>query len=314
MNDKGYQPSFPIEDVNAAPRRLCMLLWGLAAAGKTTWAATAPGQKLILSFGDNEAASLIGRKDVQVMPIYKYKTEDIFKFGADAFGLDRFLYENRQYQTVICDSVTMLQQRALERSVEVGLGASPRFTPTMMTPGQSAYGGRLALSLMVMDALMRVTAKHNVHLIFTAHENEAVTVPDGKGGQSVIDITVTLGGKLMGLTTSRLSEIWHLRTITGRDYRIVSIRPQANRRPMRSKIFSNKGEPSFIVEYDPERPDTDKDQMTIAKFYQQWERSNGKIPVPDNRPGGKKEDNAGRPVRELPKRTLPVISNKDKRV
>lgn len=307
MNGKTRQPSFPIEDVNEGPRRLCMLLWGLAAAGKTTYAATAPGQKLVLAMGDNEHASLMGRKDVRVMHLYKQKTEDIFKAGADAFDLDHYLYEHREIKTVILDSVTMLQQRALERAIDVGLGASQRFTPSLLTPGIPAYGGRLSLTLMVMDALMRVTAKHNVHMIFTAHESDAKTKADGKGNEEIIEITVSLGGKLMNLTTSRLSEIWHLRESMGRERRrILTVRNSAFRRPMRTKIFSNRGSASFLIDYDPERPDTDKDQMTIARFYEQWVKSNGKIPVPDNRKGGDQEDNAERP-------RLKLVDNRDKK-
>lgn len=305
---KEYQPSFPVEDVSVAPRRLCMLIWGPAAGGKTTWVATAPGQKLFLAMGDNEHASLMGRKDVKVMHLYKQKTEDIFKHGAGAFGLDRYLLENRDIKTVILDSLTMLQHRALERAVGIGMGASPRFTPTMIVPGKPAYGGRLQFSLLVMDALMQVTAKHNVHMIFTAHESDPRTKPDGKGGEDIVDIPVSLGGQLINLTTSRLSEIWHLRQDPGRDKkRIITIRNSGFRRPMRSKMFSNKGSASFVLEYDAERPDTDKNQMTIAKFYEQWTKSStGKIIVPDNRRGGDTEDNADRP-----RRTLEVVDNSE---
>jgi hypothetical protein len=47
--------------------RLSMILWGLANVGKTTLAATAPGEKLWLSFGDNEHASVAHSDDVHVM-------------------------------------------------------------------------------------------------------------------------------------------------------------------------------------------------------------------------------------------------------
>ena len=60
---------FPIRRGAESALRLTMLLWGSAGAGKTTYAATAPGDKLWFSFGDSEHASVAGRSDVFVMDL-----------------------------------------------------------------------------------------------------------------------------------------------------------------------------------------------------------------------------------------------------
>lgn len=291
MNDK---MRFPVREMDQSVPRLCMILWGPSGAGKTTWAATAPGKKVWITLGDNEHASLLGRKDVKIMSLFNERTDDIFMHGASAFGLDRYLYENRDVKTIVLDSLTALQQRALEKSVNDGMGRSVSFTPTIVVPGRAAYGGRLQYVLMIMDKLMEVTAKHNVHMIFTAHEQDARTKSDGRGGEIVDEIPISLGGQLINLTTSRISEMWHIREEPTRlRRRIITIRPSGGRRPMKSRMFWHRDEASFVLEYDPEKPDNG--QMTIASFYEQWKKAGGKISIPNNRRGGDKEDNADRP-------------------
>jgi hypothetical protein len=62
---------------------------------------------------------------------------------------------------------------------------------------------------------------------------------------------------------------------------------------MKTRLFDQKREAAFVLEYDPDRPDTDKDQMTIAKFYEQWVRSGmRRVIIPGNRRGGDNTDNA----------------------
>ena len=55
---------FEITSDDTTSRRMTILLWGPAGDGKTTWAATAPGRKFWLSFGDNEHQTVLDRKDV----------------------------------------------------------------------------------------------------------------------------------------------------------------------------------------------------------------------------------------------------------
>ena len=258
-----------------APRRMAVLIWGPSSCGKTTFAATAPGNKLWLSFGDQEHVSVAHRSDVRVADLSGLTPEEVFKHGKsdNPFGLDQVLAQNVDIKTVVCDSVTALVYMALQRSVEMGIGASRRgFVPSVEEPGQSAYGARNALMLKVLTGLLRVTAKHGVHLIATAHEADPIMeVRDGK--EVVSHISIMLGGQLVNNVTFRLSEIWHMSA--GKDSRKLAVRSVRLRRPMKSRMFSNKSEAEFELKYDAELPD--KGQMTIARWYSEWSRKGTKI-------------------------------------
>jgi AAA domain len=268
---------FEVSSGDAVSRRMTILLWGPAGDGKTTWAATAPGKKFWLSFGDNEHQSVLGRKDVEVMHLYKSSYEEILKHGRseNPFGLDHILAEDTAIETVVCDSVTALTDLALRQAVKMGLGGGKGLVPSMEHPGIGAYGGRNAITLDVLQKLLRITAKHDVHLIITAHEAD----PE-KDDQGIVQfITIMLGGKLVNNVTWRLSEIWYLsQDSKGRQ---LAVRPTRKHRPMKSRMFTGVGEPEFILAYDSNKPD--KGQMTIASFYEKWVKGESKLSIPASR-------------------------------
>jgi hypothetical protein len=252
------------------PKRMAVLLWGDAGCGKTTLAATAPGEKLWLSFGDQEHVSVAHRTDVHVADFSQLGYEDLFKHAQNdnPFGLDQQLSANEHIETVVCDSVTAIAFRALQKAVSMRLGAGKSFVPTMEAPGLSAYGGRNAIVLEVLTGLLRVTAKHGCHLIMTAHEADPVMDEQG----AVQFVTIMLGGKLVNNNTWRLSEIWYMSQ--DQDRRRLAVRPTRKRRPMKSRMFSGMGAPEFELLYNSEKPDAG--QMTIASFYDQWVSGGGK--------------------------------------
>lgn len=264
--------------------RMALFLWGPSTVGKTTWAATAPGDKLWLSFGDEEHKSVMHRKDVMIADFSGLSVADLFKHGQnqDPFGLDKILAEHENIETVVCDSATAITFKALQKAVENKVGADRKanFVPTMEAPGRSAYGGRNAVVLETLQGLLRVTGKHNVHLIVTAHEADPTTTKDDRGNDIIDHIGVMLGGQIVNNMTWRFSEIWFMdqKTIGGRERRIA-VRPCRLHRPMKSRMFSGKGDPDFLLHYDADLPD--KGQMTIAKIYHQWvDGGFHKIPVP----------------------------------
>jgi hypothetical protein len=272
-----------------------MLLWGPTGAGKTTIAASAPGDKLWLSFGEGEHVSVSNRPDVFVMDLSTFPADEIFKHGisSNPFGLDQQLYERRNIKTVVVDNLTVVQYLGLQKAVADGVGASRMFTPTMQVPGIGAYGGRNQNLIGLMRALLIITGKHRVHIIFTAHENDPVTRVDNKGMETVENISMSLGGQLINNVTAQLSEIWNFRQeLTGRRNRIITTRISGNRKPMKTRMFSQKGESSFAVSYDPDLANNAPGQMTIAGFWEQWLK-NGmrRIPVPPTRQGGDRTDN-----------------------
>jgi hypothetical protein len=269
------------------PKRMAVLLWGDAGCGKTTYAATAPGRKLWLSFGDQEHVSIVERPDVEVADFSQVGYEDLFKHGQsdNPFGLDQYLSQNERIETVVCDSVTAIAFRALQKAVSMRLGAGKSFTPTMEAPGLSAYGGRNAIVLEVLTGLLRVTAKHGVHLILTAHEADPVMDETG----AVQFVTIMLGGKLVNNNTWRLSEIWYMSQ--DQERRRLAVRPTRKRRPMKSRMFSGVGPPEFELQYNAEKPDAG--QMTIASFYDQWVSGSGKKLQTPNRMSHTKEKHNG---------------------
>jgi AAA domain len=274
----------PITENTGTPTRMAILLWGSSGVGKTTFAATAPGVKLWLSFGDNEHVPVAHRKDVRVANLSELGFEELFKHAQsdNPFGLDGILADDEDIETVVCDSATAISFRALQKAVHDKVGAGKGFIPSMEVPGISAYGGRNAIVLQVLTGLLRVTARHNVHLIVTAHEDDPTYVKDGKN--DVIDyIGMSLGGKLVNNAAWRLSEIWYMsQSEQGDKGRRIAIRPTRLRRPMKTRMFSDKGPAEFFVKYDADKPD--KGQITIAGWYDAWLKGGKqKMPVP----GGK---------------------------
>lgn len=260
--------------------RMAILLWGPANVGKTTLAATAPGNKLWLSFGDNEHVPVMHRSDVEFVNLSDMPYDDLFKQAQsdNPFGLDKYLAENEDVHSLVVDSVTAVEYKALQKSVGERVGASRNFTPTMEAPGISAYGGRNAILLQTLTGLLRVTAKHNVHIICTAHEADATMV---EGSDTIDYYAIQLGGRLVNGMTWRFSEIWHMfQETSGMRERGLLIRNGARKRkPMKTRMFDMRVNDTIWLNYDPDKPD--KGQTTIASFYEAW-ADNGyrRIPVP----------------------------------
>lgn len=269
-----------------SPSRIAVLLWGPAGAGKTTFAGTAPGLKLWFSFGDNEAAPVSKRKDVQIADVSKLSYSELFNQcqNDNPFGLDKILSENEDIASVIVDSATAIAYMALQKSV-LGEknGAGRNFTPSMSAPGIAAYGGRNAIVLETLSGFLRVTAKHNVNIIVTAHEDDPTMKQENVAGKmtDIIDyIGIQLGGKLVNNMTWRWSEIWHLRDVN--DVKKLTIRNYGQRRPMKTRMFTTRDKfPVIDLNYDPDKADDAKGQMTIAGWHEAWlDGGRQSLPIP----------------------------------
>ena len=68
------------------------------------------------------------------------------------------------YDTIIVDSLTNAQHMAVMHAVTVVKGAS------IERPSLQGYGHRNALITQLVKNLLRLTAKHDKHVIFIAHE------------------------------------------------------------------------------------------------------------------------------------------------
>lgn len=252
-------------------QRLSAIIWGMSGSGKTTLAATAPGRKLLINLDPDGATSISFRDDVDVLDLSSLPTDQVItrlKSADNPLNLSEVLKDGT-YETLIFDSATSLSQRALEQAVQLGLGKSGRFTPTMETPGLAAYGGRNAILLTVIKGLLRVTGRYGVHCIITSHEDE----PKINEGGEILYITMMLGGKLVQQAALQISEVWWLREDKGKHF--IAIRPCRQRKPMKTRMFVTDANPEFSFEYDPESDNP------ISDWWTQWKKSGGeKLSLP----------------------------------
>lgn len=269
------------DSVDELPGRIAALIWGDFGCGKTTFAATAPGKKLWLNVDPDGYAAIrhrIGR-DVILSDMVGLTNVEFFTQmqNENPLGLDRFLQEHPEVETVVLDSATAVRDRAIHHAVAKGVGRSAKsgFTPTIEEPGMSAYGGRNAIVLAIVSGLLRVTARHNRHCIILAHEAEPEK--DDKG--LILYITMNLGGQLYQGVGYRLSEIWYLSQDGTKDKRRLAIRPTRLRRPMKTRMFRSDQESEFTLDYDANKPDEEQ-RHTIAAWYDEWVSSGAKLDVP----------------------------------
>ena len=253
-----------IERASAKEQRISLLLWGTSGCGKTTFAATAPGKKLLISFDPDGAASIANRDDVDVVDLSNAKSMTVEKFKSDnPLGVQSVIAD---YDTVIVDSLTSVAQMALAHGITHTKGA------TIERPSPGAYMVRNALTLQLVMNLLRLTGREKKHIICIAHE--ATPVTDATG--AIISITVMLGGQLPEQATLNFSECWNL-SDTGRKRRIV-VRNMRFRKPMKSRMFNTVKKAEFDWHYDAET----LKGMTIDGWFTAW-KENGfkKIQIPD---------------------------------
>ena len=136
---------------------------------------------------------------------------------------------------------------------------------TVERPSPGAYGVRNALTLQLVKNVLRLTGKHNKHLVMIAHEGAPVTNDDGV----VLFITMMLGGQLPGSTALDFSEVWNINDSDKK--RRIGIRPVRDRRPMKTRMFDTTGAPEFEWKFDSTKMTGDG----IAQWYDAW-IANGK--------------------------------------
>lgn len=264
------------------PLRIALLLWGPSWSGKTTYAATAPGKKLVISLEPDGLNAIAHRTDCYFHKIDHLSLRELFNElqSDNPLGLDDFLSSNPEVETVIFDSATALAYRALQHAVKGGYGRSRDFTPTMEAPGLAGYGARNGIVLECLTGLLKVTAKHNRHIVITTHEDDPKIDKEG----IIIAITMVLGGKLVTGFGWRLSEIWHMQLIGKTRY--LTVKPHGVRAQMKTRMFDYSGPARFVLNYNSEKPE-DKQKDTIAAFFHQWEQSGGRKLLP---PGNADEE------------------------
>lgn len=257
--------------------RMSMLLWGPAGAGKTVLACSAPGQKLLINFDPDGPNSLGAREDIVLIDLSSSNHAITEKFTADdpllplsdkSHKLSAIL--DAGINTVVVDSCSAYSQLAVERGISVTKGA------TLERPSPGAYGARNALTLRMMTAILRLTGKRNINVIFITHEDDAgVRNSDGE----LLHITMLIGGKLASQTALQISEVWHIND-TGKERKIM-VRPGRNRKPMKTRMFDTTKGFEFTSRYNQFSADAPYGLGSLDAFVKEWE-ANGrnKIPIP----------------------------------
>lgn len=247
--------------------RLTMILWGESKAGKTTYAMSAPGRKLILNFDPDGYTSVMNRDDFDVIDLAQYTGKECIENGKKAVAMIKNVHE--KYDTVILDSLTTLTSQSLRCAIENRIGSSNKFTPTLEVPGLSAWGARNTYTNDIVERLLRITAQYKLHCILMAHTDDPEYDSDGK---TAIRQTMMLSGKIKNQACLRASEIWNLTSSnTGRK---IYTAPHGIRAPMGSRIFDTEKVKSFILKYDPNKPDIEQ-ESSIATLFNKWS-NNGK--------------------------------------
>lgn len=257
-----------LKPLSAQPQRMSMLLWGPPGVGKTVYACSAPGNKLLINFDPDGPASLGAREDVIVFDLSSEKNAVVDRFNSDdPFGLSKVLADDSTgIETLIVDSTTAYSQLAVEKGISVTKGA------TLERPSPGAYGARNAITLRMVTSLLRLSGKYNKHIIFTTHEDKE-TDKDG----NFLNFTLMLGGKLGSQAALQLSEVWHL-SDDGKK-RLIMVRPGRMRKPMKTRMFDAKVDIEFTLKYD--QANKASGEHSLAEFIDKWKAANyDKIAVP----------------------------------
>lgn len=252
----------PVETASAAIARFSLLLWGPSGAGKTTWACSAPGKKLLLNFDPDGFKSVAYRDDVDVIDFSDQGHKILEKFrGDDPLQLSQYI---EAYDTIILDSVTSLSQLALERGVALATANSRGGqAATLEFPGLQGYGARSSISIAALKSLLRITGRFNKHFIAITHEDDPEK--DDKG--NTLYITMMLGGKIKNNVALQISEIWFMQE-TEKQRRVL-VRPARGRQPMKTRMFLPTTGPEMVLSYNADKPDAGQAD-SIAALWQRW--------------------------------------------
>lgn len=260
-------------------KRFSLLLWGLAGCGKTVFACSAPGNKLLINFDPDGPSSLGARDDVVLIDLSgerysvvdKFRNDDdpLLPLGDKAYRLSKII-EELNIETVIVDSVSAYTQLAVEKAITVSPGA----TLERVSPG--GYGGRNAITLRMMSCILRLTKRMKKHVIFITHEDDG-GVRDKEG--NLLHITMLIGGKLGSQISLQISEVWFMEDV-GKTRRIL-VRPGRTRKPMKTRMFDTTKETEFTNKYDQFGPDAPYGNHSLKELISEWQNNEfDKIPVP----------------------------------
>jgi hypothetical protein len=241
--------------------RMSIIVWGPSGSGKTTLAATAPRPILYVNFDPDGTSSLMDQEDIYIADFSMENSNKVVTFKHDnAGGIRQILEDHPEIKSVVFDSVTSFNEMALKQAVSEIKGAS------MEMPTLQGYGRRNSYTMQGIMSLIRTTGAFNKHCILIAHED--VPTKDEMTGAMMVSILV--GGKMQSEIPIKLSEVWYLED-TGKERRI-SIRSSRLRKPMKSRMFIQGADNTFIWKFNPESWTGEG----IEDWYNAWVKNEGK--------------------------------------
>lgn len=246
--------------------RLVGIIWGDSKTGKTTWACSLPGKKLLINFDPEGFSTVAYRDDISVIDLSPMTPKDAMLNASKA---GQYILENADdFDSVIVDSLTTLTEVALHDAVNQGLGKSAQFTPTIDAPGLAAYGGRNNRVNQVISSILRATGQKKLNCFFIAHADDPEYSQDGK---TITQQTIMLSAKIRNAAGLKVSEIYHI-TYNGKQ-RTVYLAPFGVKKPMGSRIFDTTAVPKFELTYDINKPDSEQGH-SLQSIIKNW-RENG---------------------------------------
>ena len=253
--------------------RMFLLVWGDSGCGKTTLAATAPGEKALIQFDPGGHVSLANRHDYHLLDLsastYNVSMQEFN--SADPFGMKKFIREHDAIETIVIDSITTLAFQALQYAVTKAGGNS-----NIDVPGMQGYGVRNNVMRRVVQSIMQMASELSKHLIVITHEG----APDKDTAGNTTAITTSLSASLANDVALRFNEVWWMKD-TGTQ-RMIYVRPWSVYKPMKSRMFMSNAATSFVWHYNAD----DMNGDGIAEWLAMWRENNGqKIALPS---GGKK--------------------------
>lgn len=272
MTDEVMIAGFPVQKVSDNNKRISALIWGDAGAGKTTLAATMPGRKLFFQFDPDGAASIAHVPEVDVVDLTAASPSNLaalFKNENNPLHINNVI---DSYDTFIVDSLTNVTDKTLTQGIDTTKGAS------VERPSPGAYGARNALAIRLIKNIMKVTGKAKKHVCFIAHEG-APTTDETTG--ALLHISLALGGQLPSNIGIDFSEMWAIYQVDNRNERRIAIRPSRKRKPMKTRMFIQSGEPEFTWEFDADNWDSPKNKPhRFDTWFNMWNERNEKLPLP----------------------------------